>query len=155
MAYVTYNDIENEFKNTAFSASTKLTSTEVTEIITQTENRVNAELGQVYVTPVTNTTDISILKTIVIYFVKHRVTEILALRSGEELDDDAETSLETKAQKLLDKIIQKKLLHNTTRKTTNNAGVEDYNYNNDIHAEFDLTNEQENTDYGMKDKSFW
>ena len=154
MAYAAYTDIQNEFKNTAFDATAKLTSTEVTEIITQTENTVNAQLAQVYSTPVTNSTDVSIIKRLIIMFVKHRVQEILKLKSGEELDSE-ESSLEDKAQKMLDKIIEKKLLHNTTRKTTNNVGVEDYNSNNDIHATFDLTNEQKNADYSLKDVDFW
>ena len=145
----------NEFKNTSFTTTTKLTSAEVTEIITQTDNRVNAELAQVYVTPVTNSTDVSILKTIVIYFVKHRCQEILALKSGEKLDSEDHSNLEDKAQGMLDKIIEKKLLHNTTRLTTNNSGIEDYNSNNSIRSTFDLTNGQENTDYSLRDKSFW
>jgi hypothetical protein len=155
MAYAAYADIQSEFKNQTFSASTKLTSTEVTEIITQTENKINAELGQVYVTPVTNSTDISILKRISIMFVKHRVENILKIKSGEKLDSEDQENLEKKAQDELDKIIEKRLLHNTTRRTTNNSGVEDYNSNNEIRATFDVTNGLENQTNSLRDVDFW
>lgn len=155
MAYAVVSDIQSEFKNTSFTTTSSLTSTEVTELITQTENKVNAELAQVYVTPVTNATDVSILKTIVIYFVKHRVQEILALKSGEKLDSEDQSNLEDKAQEMLDKIIDRKLLHNTTRKSTNNSGIEDYNSNNSIRATFDLTDGGESPTTSLGDKSFW
>ena len=155
MAYAVVANVQSEFKSRTFGSGTALTSGEVAEFITETENYVNSELAQVYVTPVTNATDISILKTITIWFVKHRVEGVLNLKANSELDGETPENLEKKAQDRLDKIIDKKLLQNTDRNTSNNSGIEDYNAANSIDPMFDITDGGNQADRGLGEVDFW
>ena len=155
MAYAIYTDVLSEFKDLAITATTIVTIAEVTEYIAQTENIVNAQLSQIYVTPVTDTMSTSIIKNIVIWFVAHRVQEVMKLRSGEELDSKNAENLYQKAQDLLDKIIDKKLLSEATLNSSTNTGVEDFNSKNSIRAEFDLSDGGTNNDQSIGEKNFW
>ena len=155
MAYTIVSDVESEFKNQSFGSADVVSSGEVAEFITQEENIINAKLGQVYVTPITNSTDVSICKKIVIWIVKHRIQEIMKLRSGTDLDSEDQSNLEDKANKLLDHVIEKKLLHNSTRLGTNNAGIEDFNDANSIDPAFDMTDGGNDNSQGMDDVDFW
>jgi hypothetical protein len=155
MAYSTVADIISEFKNQTFDLTSQVTSTEVTEYIVQTDAWINAELGQIYVTPITDSTDLSIVKRISIWMTKHRVQEILALRSGEALDSEDQSNLEKKANDMLMRIVDKKLLHNSTRLSSNNSGIEDFNSANNINAEFDITEGGANNDTDIENKNFW
>jgi len=78
--YADVADIESEFKNITFSSGFAVTDTEVTAFIVQEEAIINATISNRYVTPITGTDPIEVMKSITIVFVAYRVAKIINLK---------------------------------------------------------------------------
>ena len=130
MAYATFSDIQSEFKDVTFSATTKVTQTEVENFITQQEASVNAKLSKIYEVPVVDTTDIEVIKAIVIKCVKGRVATILETKSP-SIETDQQPSwliMYREAKSELKSIVTGVMPLPNTPKVTENGGLESYGF---------------------------
>ena len=60
--YCTTSDVQDFFKDVTFSAQTKVTLTEVGDIIIEKSNYIDGRLDNIYVTPITGTQALSMIK---------------------------------------------------------------------------------------------
>lgn len=88
MAYASQSDIENEMNGGAFDAGSGVTSGGLAEMLDQESAVIDQYLSTQYVTPVTDSTAIKVLKKICTDFVVFRVAK--ALRQSEGLTDNSE-----------------------------------------------------------------
>jgi len=107
MAYSVYGDVQSEFKSTTFGASTKITSTEVTEFISQADAMIDGIVSGKYVTPVTGSESLKIVKMISINLVAGRIWNILE-REGTDAKNKGHDLIEF-AKAMLKKITEGKL----------------------------------------------
>jgi len=81
VAYCLNSDVQNEFKSLAFNAAT-VSTTKVDEWIEQASALMDTILGSQYVTPVTGTRALEVMKMICVWLVADRVREVLQLLPG-------------------------------------------------------------------------
>lgn len=112
MAFCTSTDVLAEFKALSWNSST-VSSSDVSEFITQEENYVKAKVGKVYDIENMNSTDNpqswSILKKISIMLVASRVKDILITRTGNSQTDqtsEPKKSLADQAKMMLKEIVE-------------------------------------------------
>lgn len=112
MAYSTNADIASEFKDITFSATTKVTDTEVDGFIAQTDQEINGIIGVKYRVPITDVTALELLKSISISIVAARVASILRVKtpSPDPNQDSKGEKGEIWGRKMLDKISKGKVL---------------------------------------------
>lgn len=84
MAYAVNADVINEFKALVTSGGAAITTTKIDEWITQAEGLINGMISNKYVTPVTGTESVKILKMITIWLVADRIKEILKVKNVNE-----------------------------------------------------------------------
>lgn len=138
MAYATASDIQNEFKNIDFSVSgSSVATAEVSEFISQAEGFINAKISNKYLTPVTGSESVKILKNICIWMVTDRVKEILKVKNVTEDTDQGvrEGSLYKRAMDMLKEIASGTLpLPDATAVTT--SAMKSYASDNNLEYTF-------------------
>lgn len=87
MAYADQTAIEGELKGTTFPVSS-VTVAVLTEMLDQESAVIDQYLSTQYVTPVTDSTALKILKKICTDFVVYRVAKVLKTQTGAPLPDD-------------------------------------------------------------------
>lgn len=103
--YAAATDIQSEFRKIDFSASGALVSTaEVNEFIDQVEAYVEGRVSCKYAVPITATAAIPIIKMIVTYLVKDRVSKIIKVKTNNNSAQDEEQNLTEMAEEMLDNI---------------------------------------------------
>lgn len=130
MAYAIFGDIQSEFKDIEFDATTKVTSDEVTGYIAQQEASINASLSKLYITPATHADDILILQSIVIRCVKARISTILETKSP-SIETDQQPSwmiMYREAKAELKRIVTGIMPLPNTPKVVDNGGLEGYGF---------------------------
>jgi len=143
MAYSTQPQVEGEFKDVTFTASTPVTDSDVARFIAEADAEIDSKIGRKYVVPVTGATSIILLRMISVILVSERIKKILAVKTGDsKIDQDAETSKEKTARKMLDQIVKGEMLLSDATAVSSGGGVRSYTYENDIEPEFDVTQDQ-------------
>lgn len=137
MAYCTNAQVSSEFKGITFSASSSITDTEVDRFIEEADAEIDGKVSQVYTTPITGTVSLIIVRTISIWLVKDRINKILAVKTGNDEDNQSgEESLGSRARQMLNDIVDRKLDLPDATLVTASDGVKDYNYANSIEPTF-------------------
>ena len=140
MAYCTASDVQSEFKKLTVGASTPVTSTEITEFIVQADALINARLANRWITPITGTESLSIIKMISILLVKERIEKILSVKTGKpEGSQEQDEPAQDTGLGMLNQIMDGKLLLTDATLANSKDGVSSYNVDNDIEATFDST----------------
>lgn len=80
MGYCTASDIQNEFRGLDIGADTVLTSAKVDEFIDQASAEIDSRLGSKFVTPITGTNSLKLMKTACTWLVAERVRSILEVK---------------------------------------------------------------------------
>jgi phage gp36-like protein len=88
MTYSAVTDIENELKNTTFSSTSIVTSTAVSDFISQADATIDMYLSKRYSLPITDATALIVLKNISIDIVTFRVAKILDLKKSGSIPDN-------------------------------------------------------------------
>jgi len=137
MAYSVLADVQSEFKDIEFTATTKITSTEITDpFILQADAEINARIGLRYVVPITGTESLKIMKMLSVWITADRISKILRIKTKTEEDTTAEKSLRQMANELIDKIVAGTfLLSDATLKSSAN-GFKSYANDNDLDYTF-------------------
>jgi len=134
MAYCTSSDVQAEFKALEWN-STAITSAKVTEFIVQADAFINAKLGKRYVTPITGTESLSIVKMISIYLVADRVKKILYTLTGNQTTDqisERRKSMTEMALAMIDDILAGDMDLPDATLRDSSGGVSSYTYENDF-----------------------
>ena len=132
MSYSIYTDVQSEFKNIIFNASSSVTDTEVTEFISQEDAYIDSKLGKIYEIPITGTESLKVVKKISIMLVAGRIWKIIE-KTG--IDEESKgTVLIKKAEDMLDAILAEKIILEDATKVGFAAKFKSYNYTNEISA---------------------
>lgn len=138
-AYCTYADVSGEFKSLSFSLTSLVTSSQVTQFITEASAYMDSKIGQKYVVPITGTTSLIIMKTISIYIVCDRVRKILEVKTGDAGKDQAGDKGETEmANAMINDIVKGDLNLIDSTLASSVDGVESYTYDNSTSTTFDV-----------------
>lgn len=108
-AYSIVADVQSEFKDITFGANGKVTSTEVTEFITQADEEINSYINNRYAIPVSSSISplaSKLVKQLSIWLVTDRISKILKVKSETEKVDQQQNpaSLRTRAVKILERL---------------------------------------------------
>jgi hypothetical protein len=88
MAYCVLADVQKLIKWAEFNSNSKVTATEVTnEFIPEADTIINSKLSRVYVTPITNTDDLKIIKYIACRMVACEIAHVLILQASGDISD--------------------------------------------------------------------
>lgn len=112
MPYTVATDIESEFKSITFGSDTAVTLTQVNEFIAQEEAAIDAEVGAVYVVPVTQGPQaVSLMKLMSQLMVKARVLDKLYVKTGDQKADQGVTSVDLRKRvaDMLKRIVKKEV----------------------------------------------
>lgn len=82
MSYATVADIANEFRNITFSATSDITDTRVQSFLDEADAEINLCLNNKYITPITGTESLLVLKRIEIAIVAARIASIIELKQA-------------------------------------------------------------------------
>jgi hypothetical protein len=86
MAYATLANVQALIKWVTFSASSKVTSTEVTDMhIVEADAYIDSKLCKKYQVPITNATDLKVLQFISTRLAAVKIAEILVLQTSGEM----------------------------------------------------------------------
>lgn len=143
MAYSQETDIEGEFKDVDFDTNTSVKSADITRFIAETDAYIDGKLGLRYQVPITGVSSLLIMRMISVTLISERVKKILAVKTGDsKVDQDSLTDREKAMHKMLQEIVEGKILLSDATKLSSHGGVKAYNYDNDIEASFDVTQDQ-------------
>ena len=128
MAYTTKAAVQSEFKSITFDTTTAVTAATVNEFIVQEEALLDAEIGTVYVVPVTGSGALSIMKNLATLRVKARIMDNLPVKTGKgEVDQGTGgEGIREKVQAIIDKIKEKKLILPGASLLESSGGVKSY-----------------------------
>lgn len=142
MAYASESDIESEFKDLDFSSSSAVTSNEVIQFLSDADAEINARLNGRYTVPITGTVALSIVKVMEIYLVKHRILEILKVKTGRapEEQEGSKTYREMALDMIKDILENRLALYDAVG--VSGGGVASYNLTNDISPVFERDGDQ-------------
>ena len=132
MAYSTNSDIQSEFKSLTYN-SNGITSAEVDAFIEQEDAYIDGIVGRKYVTPITGTYALRIMKTISVQLVASRVKRILAVKTGiASTDQDSMGDLFQMAKTKLDDIAEGRLILSDAVLARASDGVDSFAVSDDI-----------------------
>lgn len=110
MSYCTKENIQSEFRNIVFSATTTVTIDEVERFIVESDSLIDMYLGSKYVTPITGTKSLIVMRLLSIKLTVQRIKDVLYYKfspnqeqSKEERYSYAEKDF---AMKLLNQIVK-------------------------------------------------
>jgi hypothetical protein len=115
MSYCGLEDIQRLLKWFTFSASSKITSSEVTSyFIPEADKIIDSKLQRVYTVPITDSDDIEIIKFISCRIVACEISHVLVLQSSGEISPIVNRWCEQAKEKLDAILTQDILLPNST-----------------------------------------
>lgn len=142
MAYCTEAQVEGEFKDVDFSASTVVTSDDITRFIAEADALIDGHLAGKYDTPITGATSLLIVRTISVLLVASRVRKILEVKGGDSSKGQAPKASEKKqAMSMLKQIKEGKILLTDATLANSYDGVKSYTSANDVTPETDVEEE--------------
>lgn len=144
MAYTTKTAIQSEFKDITFDTSTAVTSTDVNEFISQEEALLEAEIAAIYLTPITASGSLPIMKNLSTMRVKARILDILYVKTGNPDVDQGSGAegIRENVQKILDKIKDKILILPGATLAESSGGVKSYVSANSVTHLFERDTDQ-------------
>ena len=134
MAYVTQAQIQTEFRSIVFSTTTKVTAAKVGEIIAEHDAFIDGKVYQKYVTPITGSKSLLIIRKIALDLAVGRIESILRKGGMDEdkIDDGSRKFIHSRYVKgitELNKIVKgETILPDAERLTTTG----DAEYNEDL-----------------------
>lgn len=114
MPYCLPADVQAEFKKLTVDENSIITDAKLTEWINQAEKEIDGRLTTKYVTPITGTNALAIIKTICVWLVADRVSRILELAAKPPTQGDVKivkigTGTAKEARQMLEDIMCGKL----------------------------------------------
>ncbi len=139
MPYTTVAAVQAEFKKLTISATTNLTDTEVNEFISQHDAIIDARLGGRFVTPITGTEALKIVKLISTGLTVCRVQDVLHVRTGSQKTDKdlIRPKVCKNAEMLLEGIVSGKVKLGDATLITGGDGFNSGNVDNSVEPFFE------------------
>jgi len=137
MAYSTNAQVVLEFKSLGTGAGSTIPTSTIDSWITEADSYIDGRLSTLYVTPITGTISLSIVKTISIWLVVDRINAKMQVKNAgrkEGLKDYRQLAEDMIKDILLGNI----RLHDATR-ARSDGGIASYQNDNDIESSFDMT----------------
>lgn len=129
--YCTTDEVKTEFKNLdTTSSGATITNAKIDGFRDQAYAYINARIGNKYEVPVTGGTDAAtILKQVEIWLVKHRIQQIIPVRTGADgaKQGDTKPDLEKKAEAVLEQIVDGKMKLGGATLASSSDGVSSFN----------------------------
>jgi hypothetical protein len=108
MAYSTTDDIINEIRGLEVTGTTVVKEDDLSAWIKQADAYIDGRLAAYYITPITGAKSLSIVKTISIYKVAHRVKNKLELTSeNSDKKQEVQANLDKQAERMLEQLLPK------------------------------------------------
>jgi len=108
MSYTSQSAVISEIRGLEVDTDTVVTTSDISEWITQADAYINGRLSAYYETPITGSEALSIVKTIATYKVVHRVKNKLELTSeNSDKKQDVQANLDRQAEKMLEQLLPK------------------------------------------------
>ncbi len=129
MAYSTFAQVSSEFKSITFSATTEVTSTEITRFIEEADAEIDSFVGRKYVVPITQSESLKIMRMLSIWLVADRVREIMQMKDVgiEKLKQGVRAPNSAKrARDMLDKIVDGEIKLSDASLSTTHDGVQSF-----------------------------
>jgi hypothetical protein len=118
MAYTTYQEVDRLLKWFSFSASSKVTITDVdTYFIPEADAIIDGYIGRVYELPITDSDDLLILKYIATRIVSCEIAHVLVLQASGDISPIVQRWCDTAKEKLQDLLNRDLILENSTLKS--------------------------------------
>ena len=140
MAYCTEAQIEGEFKDIDFDSTSKVSSDDITRFIAETDALIDSKVGLRYVVPITGATSLLLMRMICIFIIKERVNSIIEVKASEP-GKNQETEKVNAGMKMLEDIVEGKMLLSDSTLIASHDGVKGYTYSNDVETVFDVETE--------------
>lgn len=120
MAYTTYQEVDRLLKWFDFSATSKVTTTDInTYFIPEVDAIINSRLGLTYETPITDSDDLLVIEFIATRIVACEVANVLILQADGESSPIVQRWCDEAKEKLTQLVTQEMILPNSTLKNTN------------------------------------
>lgn len=114
MAYTTYTEVQDDFKDITFTTTTNVKDTDVTQFIKEHDALINAKVGQVYVVPITTGDGLELLKLLSRSLTTARIKRLMEVKQEKSVDANqnvVSTLLTPKeVMKILDDISKKNMV---------------------------------------------
>lgn len=128
MAYAEATDVQEEFKSIKFDAPNAIKTTQVERFIEEADSYINVRLSQVYVTPITATACLPLMRSISIALVATRIKRILEVKTADDSKQDVRPlSGMIDPEKTIDKIVKKEISLPGAALISGDAGIKSYN----------------------------
>ena len=143
MAYSTQANIEGEFKDIAFSTDTAVKASEIPNLIAETDAEIDARLSVRYVTPITGSISLILMRTISTFITSARISKIIEVKTG-EADKDQPRRYEERnnAIKMINDIVEGKMVLTDAIPVSQKRGIRSFTYENNIKPCIDIKREQ-------------
>jgi phage gp36-like protein len=143
MAYATQAQVLAEFKDLTVGASTPISTSDIAAFIADADAEINSRLSVKYTTPITGSESLIMMKMISVWLIKHRINEILAVKTGtSQTSQEGSKSYRQMAMDLLNDLASGKAKLTDATLATSADGVKSYTYTNSIEHVFDLEIDQ-------------
>lgn len=144
MAYCTSADVAAEFKFLTISSSSAVTTTVVTEFISQADAYLNSRVGLKYIVPITGTESLKIMKRLSIWFTAARIKDLITVKLGQPIGEQQtrEGDLYKMVNDELDLIVKGLLLLSDSTSATTADGVRSFDVDDSQEFEFDRNSDQ-------------
>lgn len=138
------SDISAELKGVTFSASTKVTSTQLAGFIAQADAMIDGKVGQRYTTPITGANALLIVKRISILLVLAIVKPIFEVKTDDPKANQSPIGSDDykKAMALLTDIVEGNLLLSDASALGTHGGIKSYNVDEEIDHTFEIGTDQ-------------
>jgi hypothetical protein len=137
MAYCTYIDVQSDFKDITLSTTSSITIAEVSQFINEASALIDAKVSLKYVTPITGTYSLLLMKYIARNLVANRIKRILNVKTGDEkLNQKAEETDDISLMQKLQDILDLKLRLSDATLLNAADGIRSYTYSNGFDPHF-------------------
>lgn len=128
MAYAEATDVQEEFKSIKFDSPNAIKTTQVERFIEEADSYINVRLSQVYVTPITATACLPLMRSISIALVATRIKRILEVKTADDSKQDVRPLAGMiDPEKTIDKIVKKEISLPGASLISGDAGIKSYN----------------------------
>lgn len=114
MAYTTFAQVQEDFKDMAFTSTSNVRDTDVTQFIKEHDALINAKVGQVYVVPITTGEGLDLMSLLSRSLTAARIKRIMEVKQEKSIDANqnvVSTLLTPKeVMKILDDISKKNMV---------------------------------------------
>jgi phage gp36-like protein len=143
MPYAESSHITAEFADVTFSASTKVSTDDITRFLAEADAEINTRLCNRYAVPITGTESLVLMRMIEIWLVKHRIMGILKVKTPiAKADQGGETDLRTQAIEMLKQLSDGELLLSDAPRATSEEGVKSYSADEEVDHVFQRGEDQ-------------